>query len=48
MSKSKIKTHKIKIKEKVTLTENLLNYKRWFNGLKKFSSLKINPPKILQ
>lgn len=34
---------KIKTKEKVDTKENLKNYKRWFNGMKEFSSVKVEP-----
>ena len=34
----------IKAEERITLTENLFNFKRWFNGMKKFSSIKTQPP----
>jgi len=34
---------KIKTSERVQAKENLTNYKRWFNGLKKFSSIKLLP-----
>lgn len=36
-----MKPLKIKVHDKITLQENLFNYKKWFNGLKKFSSLHI-------
>lgn len=42
----KPKTHKVKVKEEVTISENLFNFKRWFNGIKKFSSVKVAPPPL--
>lgn len=44
MVKKKTTTHKIKVKEDIALSENLFNFKRWFNGMKKFGSVKLNPP----
>jgi hypothetical protein len=38
------KIHKLKVREDILLHENLFNFKRWFNGLKKFSAVKVNPP----
>lgn len=35
---------KVQTKESVSLAENLFNYKRWFNGLKKFGAVKLIPP----
>jgi glycosyltransferase involved in cell wall biosynthesis len=35
---------KINASENIAITENLFNYKRWFNGMKKFSSIKTLPP----
>ena len=35
---------KIDTFETVTTNENLINWKLWFNGMKKFSSIKVNPP----
>lgn len=43
MVKKKTVTHKIKVQEDIALSENLFNFKRWFNGLKKFSSIKVAP-----
>lgn len=34
----------IHVKDKVVVKENLFNFKRWFNGIKKFGSVKLNPP----
>lgn len=34
---------KIKVSDKIQTKEGLTNYKPWFNGLKKFSSVKVNP-----
>ena len=39
-----MKPLKIKVNDKISTIENLFNFKRWFNGLKKFSSVKVNPP----
>ncbi len=36
-----MKPLEIKVRDKITAKENLFNYKRWFNGIKKFSSLKV-------
>jgi len=33
----------IKTKDNITISENLTNHKRWFNGMKKFSSVKVEP-----
>lgn len=35
---------KITTFETVTTHENLTNWKMWFNGRKKFSSVKVEPP----
>lgn len=40
----KRKDLEVKTKEEISLAENLFNFKRWFNGIKKFSSVKVNPP----
>lgn len=29
--------------DKIIIRENLFNYKQWFNGLKKFSAIKVIP-----
>ncbi len=44
----KTKTHKIKVKEDIKLEENLFNFKRWFNGIKQFSSLKVSPKPLTE
>lgn len=35
---------KVQTFETVTTSENITNWKLWFNGMKKFSAIKINPP----
>jgi ribosomal protein L31E len=35
------KTLAVKAEEQVKVTENLNNYKLWFNGMKKFLSIRI-------
>ena len=42
-SVGKKKHLKVKTQENILIGENLFNYKRWFNGLKKFSSVKVAP-----
>lgn len=32
--------------EEITVTENLLNRKHWFNGMKVFSSVKVLPARL--
>ncbi len=38
------KSLKINVVDYITIASNLFNYKMWFNGLKKFSSLQIKKP----
>jgi len=40
-----MKPLKIKVYDTLIIVESLFNYKRWFNGLKKFSSVWIKTPK---
>lgn len=37
---------KIDISDKIEIKEDLKNHKPWFNGMKVFSSVKINPPQV--
>lgn len=41
-----MKAKKVKSKENVAVGENLKNHKRWFNGMKEFSSVKVEPVQI--
>ena len=34
---------KIKVSDKIETKESLTNHKPWFNGMKTFSSVKVNP-----
>ena len=43
MKKSKPKNHSVRVSEKIETSENLTNNKPWFNGMKKFSSVKLLP-----
>lgn len=38
------KTLKIKVKDETTVTDDLAVFKPWYNGVKKFYSIKILPP----
>ena len=40
---SKCAALSIKTEENISIKENLFNFKRWFNGIKKFSSVKLLP-----
>lgn len=40
-----MKTLKIKVKDDITVTDKIHTYKRWFNGLKHFFTVKTLPPK---
>ena len=35
---------KVNVNDKVETKESLTNNKPWFNGMKQFSSVKVNPP----
>jgi len=35
---------KVDVSDQVETKESLTNSKPWFNGVKKFSSVKVNPP----
>lgn len=38
------KTYSVDVKEKIKVTEHLGTYKRWFNGVKHFFTVKVLPP----
>jgi hypothetical protein len=39
-----VETLEVSVQENSSVLDNLFNYKRWFNGLKKFTSIKVPPP----
>lgn len=40
-----VRTLQIKVKEDVQVSEQLSTYKRWFNGIKHFFTIKVLPPR---
>lgn len=42
---SKLKTYSVSVKEEIQVGEKLVTDKWWFNGLKRFFTVKVLPPK---
>lgn len=43
--KSKSKTYSVKVSDTITTKDGLVTFKRWFNGTKKFFTVKVDPAK---